>query len=143
MSLKGFFSFWRRLWQRCVLISPMVLLIFKLVGTATIKEWIDHPTMSNTLTIGLSFLTALFGSEGLIGLAVLIIMEIVFVWLFAGRRLIKIKMLSEKVANSAYDYLETSFDSVFLRIQENRLAAMRRIEEGLEKLDALTGNESV
>ncbi len=142
-SLKGFLSVWRRLWQRCVLSVPIILLIVKLVGIGPIKEWINHPTMQNTLTIGLTFLTSLFGSEGLIGLAVLIIFEIVFIWWLSGRRLTKIKMLSQTVANSAFKCLEASFDSVFLRIQESRLQAMKRIEEGLEKLDALIGNESV
>ncbi|MGO9120976.1 MAG: hypothetical protein ACLQPD_25620, partial [Desulfomonilaceae bacterium] len=143
LSLKDFFSVWRRLWQRCVLAAPIILLIVKLVGIGPIKEWIDHPTAPNTLTIGLTFLTSLFGSEGLIGLAVLIIFEIVFVWWLSGRRLKKIKILSQTVANSAFKYLEASVDSVFLRIRESRLAAMKRIEEGLEKLNALIGNESV
>ena len=143
LSLKDFFSVWRRLWQRCVLAAPIILLIVKLVGIGPIKEWIDHPTAPNTLTIGLTFLTSLFGSEGLIGLAVLIIFEIVFVWWLSGRRLKKIKILSQTVANSAFKYLEASADSVFLRIRESRLAAMKRIEKGLEKLNALIGNESV
>ncbi len=143
LSLKGFFSVWRRLWQRCVLAAPIVLLIVKLVGIGPIKQWIDHPTMPNTLTIGLTFLTSLFGSEGLIGLAVLIIFEIVFIWWLSGRRLKKIEILSQTVAESAFKYLEASFDSVFLRIRESRLAAIKRVEEGLEKLNVLIGNESV
>jgi GTP-binding protein EngB required for normal cell division len=143
LSLKGFFSVWRRLWQRCVLTAPIVLLIVKLVGIGPIKQWIDHPTMPNTLTIGLTFLTSLFGSEGLIGLAVLIIFEIVFIWWLSGRRLKKIEILSQTVAESAFKYLEASFDTVFLRIRESRLAAIKRVEEGLEKLNVLIGNESV
>jgi hypothetical protein len=143
LSLKGFFSVWSRLWQRCVLAAPIVLLIIKLIGIGPIKQWIDDPTIPNTLTIGLTFLTSLFGSEGLIGLAVLIIFEIVFMWWLSRRRLKKIEILSQTVANSAFKYLDASFDSVFLRIHQSRLAEMKRIEEGIEKLNVLIGSESV
>ena len=143
LSLGGTLSFARRFWQKSVLAVPIILLVAKLVGTEAIREWIDHPSLANSLTIALGFLTALFGSDGLIGLAVLIIFEILLIWWLAARRLRKIERLAQTIADSAFNYLEASFDSVFHRIQESRITAMKRIEEGLEKLDALTGNESV
>ena len=143
LSLGGTLSFGRRLWQKSVLAVPIILLVAKLVGTEAIREWIDHPSLANSVTIALGFLTALFGSDGLIGVAVLIIFEILLIWWLAARRLRKIERLAHTIADSAFNYLEASFDSVFQRIQESRITAMKRIEESLEKLDALTGNESV
>lgn len=143
LSLGGSLSFARRFWQKSVLAVPIILLAAKLAGTEAIRELIDHPSMANSITIALGFLTALFGSDGLIGVAVLIIFEILLIWWLAARRLKKIERLALAIADSAFNYLEASFDSVFQRIREGRVTAMKRIEEGLEKLDALTGNESV
>jgi hypothetical protein len=143
MSLGGIFGLGRRVWQKLVLAVPIILLVAKLVGTEAIMGWIDHPSLANSAKIALGFLTALFGSDGLIGLVVLIIFEILLIWVLAARRLRKIESLAKTIADSAFNYLEASFDSVFQRIQESRLAAMKRIEESLEKLEGLSGNENV
>jgi len=143
LSLGGALALGRRLWQKSVLAAPIILLVAKLVGMEAIRGWIDHPSLANSLTIALGFLTALFGSEGLIGLVVLIIFETLLIWWLAARRLRKIERLAKMIANSAFNYLEASFDSLFQRIRGSRATAMKRIEESLEKLEALTGNESV
>ena len=143
LSLRGALAFGRRLWQKSVLTAPIILLVAKLVGMESIRGWIDHPSLANSLKIALGFLTALFGSDGLIGLVVLIIFELLLIWWLAARRLKKIERLSKAIADSAFSYLEASFDSVFQRIRGSRAAAMKRVEGGLEKLEALTGNERV
>lgn len=143
LSLGGALAFGRRLWQKSVLAVPIALLVAKLAGMEAIRGWIDHPSLANSLKIALGFLTALFGSEGLIGLVVLIIFETLLVWWLAARRLRKIDRLAKTIADSAFNYLEASFDVAFQRIRGSRTTAMKRIEESLEKLEALTGNESV
>ncbi len=143
LSLGGTPGLVRRIWQKSVLAVPIILLVAKLVGMEAIRGWIDHPSLANSLAIALGFLTALFGSDGLIGLAVLLIFETLLIWWLAARRLRKIDRLAKTIADSAFNYLEASFDSVFQRIRESRATAMKRIEESLEKLEALIGNESV
>ena len=137
LSLGGTPGLVRRIWQKSVLAAPIILLVAKLVGMEAIGGWIDHPSLANSLAIALGFLTALFGSDGLIGLAVLIIFETLLIWWLAARRLRKIDRLAKTIADSAFNYLEASFDSVFQRIRESRATAMKRIEESLEKLEAL------
>jgi GTP-binding protein EngB required for normal cell division len=143
LSLGGALAFGRRLWQKSVLSVPIILFAAKLVGMESIRGWIDHPSLANSLKIALGFLTALFGSEGLIGLIVVIIFETLLIWRLAAGRLRKVERLATTIADSAFNYLEASFDSVFQRIRGTRATAMKRIEESLEKLEALTGNESV
>jgi hypothetical protein len=143
LSLGGGLAFGRRLWQKSVLALPVILFVAKLVGMEKIGRWIDHPSLADSAKIALGFLTALFGSDGLIGLVALIIFEILLSWWLATRRLRKIERLAKTIVDSAFNYLEASFDSAFQRIQESRITAMKRIEESLKKLETLTGSESV
>jgi hypothetical protein len=136
-SLKGAFSVWTRLWQRTVLALPVALLIIKLLSPDSIEAWLDYPSLAGGLKIFLSFLTSLFGSEGLIGLAVLIIFEVLVIWRLAASRLRKIERMAQGLSDSAINCLEAALDSVFLRIQEDKTISMKRVEDGIEKLRAL------
>ncbi|HTY25415.1 MAG TPA: GTPase [Desulfomonilaceae bacterium] len=136
-SLKGAFSVWTRLWQKTVLALPAALLIMKLLSPDSIEAWLDYPSLAGGLKIFLGFLTSLFGSEGLIGLAVLIIFEVLVIWRLAASRLRKIERMAQGLSDSAINYLEAALDSVFLRIQEDKTISMKRVEDGIEKLKAL------
>ncbi len=126
-----------RLTQKAILVAPVVLLILKLLGPDHVGRWLEHPSLSTALMMMVSCLTSLFGSEGLIGLTALLLCEGSLIWYLGSRRLKKIDKMSRWKANDAVKLLKRRLDAVCESVQNQRTETLERIEEGLERLDAI------
>jgi ribosome biogenesis GTPase A len=137
-SLAGRFAGWRRFGQRLVLSIPALILIARLAGLATIEAWLEHPSFTGGFKILAGFLTALFSSEGLTGLTVLLICELFLVFYLAARRIKKIDKHARSLAASAIRDLDGSFDAAAHLIGEKSRETVQRIQEGIDHLNALS-----
>jgi hypothetical protein len=136
-SLGGRLAGWRRFGQRLVLSLPALILIVRLSGQATIEAWLDHPSLTGGLKIILGFLTALFSSDGLTGLTVLLICELFLVFYLAARRIKRIERHARTLAASAIKDLDGSFDAATHRLGEKRRETVQRIHDGIDRLNTL------
>ncbi len=136
-SLTGPFSVLQRLWQRTLLALPAIVFVLKLAGADRVALWFDHPTLGGIPKIALIFLTSLFGAEGLIGLAVLTICELLIIWYLASSRNKKLKKMAGNLAASGIAYLENSLDSVFTRLREERTQIAEQMQSGIDQLKAI------
>jgi hypothetical protein len=134
---RGPFAKWRRLWQKAVLFMPLPVMLMTLAGPDRVWGWLEYPTISGFSVIMLSVCTSLFSSEGLTGIAVLLVLQILLTYRLAARRIRTIEKVSRKVARSAITNLEVGLDSVACRIQEDGKSAMRNIQEGIDRLENL------
>jgi hypothetical protein len=126
-SLQGPFARWRRFMQRVVLFLPVPLFLLKIANRSRIEDLIDAPSLVHALSLLVSCLTSLFGSEGLTGLLVLLIIQAVLVVYLAGRRLNRIERQCRSLAHSALKYLEVS-----LRYEQE--AARKVAEQTIERI---------
>lgn len=141
-SSTGLIARLRRLKQKLVLFLPVPILILRLVGMERIEAWLDGPGLSSSIKIVLALLTALFTSEGLIGLLVLAICQIILLYALASGRIRRIEKDSRQLAQSAMEYLETCLDSVVTRVREERRESIMRVQEGIDRLNALSSEFS-
>ncbi len=119
-SLSGPFSFRTRLWQRILMALPLIVFIIRLSGPDSVAAWLDRPTLEGGLRIAMLFFTSLFGSEGLVGLVVLAMCELIIIWYLASARIKKLEKLADKLAASGIAHLQSGLDSVFDRLREER-----------------------
>jgi hypothetical protein len=139
-SVAGRLAGWRRLGQRMVLAMPALILIVRLAGQATVEAWLEHPSLAGGLKIFLGFLTALFSSDGLTGLTVLLICQLFLIFYLAARRIKKVDKEARRLATSAMRDLDTGLDAAVRRIRQKRSEFAQRIQEGIEHLNALNSD---
>ncbi|MEJ2716439.1 MAG: 50S ribosome-binding GTPase [Deltaproteobacteria bacterium] len=133
-SMAGLRSRLTRFVQKLVLFLPVPVLLVKLIGHARLEAWVDQPSVSGGLNLILALLSSLFSSEGLTGLAVLLICEVLLIWYLASMRLKKMRKDSRRLAASAIRYLDESVKSAEDRAREAREETVRRIEDGINRL---------
>jgi hypothetical protein len=136
-SVAGRLAGWRRLSQRLVLGIPALILIVRLAGQAAIEAWLEHPSLAGGLKIFVGFLTALFSSDGLTGLTVLLICQLFLIFYLGAKRIKKLEKEARSLAVSAMRDLDTSLDAAVRRIRQQRSEFAQRIEEGIDHLSAL------
>ena len=136
-SVAGRLAGWRRLSQRLVLGIPALILIVRLAGQAAIEAWLEHPSLAGGLKIFVGFLTALFSSDGLTGLTVLLICQLFLIFYLGAKRIKKIDKEARSLAVSAMRDLDTSLDAAVRRIRQQRSEFAQRIQEGIDHLSAL------
>jgi len=128
---------WLRLWQRLVLSLPVFILVIKLAGVERIEAWSAHPSLAGGGTLILGFLTSLFGTDGLVGLLVLVICEFVLILFLAVRRTKEIERNSVRLARTELESLGAGLNSLGRNIRDDWERAFRSIEEALGRLEAI------
>lgn len=136
-TMGGVRSRFRRAWQKLCLFVPLLMLMLKLAGLQRIEAWCEVPSLGGLVSILLSLATALFSSEGLIGLAVLSILEILLIYQLAARRMRKIERQSKMLARTAITNLRAQLDLVAKRIREDGRRTLNHIQAGLNVLEDL------
>lgn len=127
----------RRLWQRVVLALPVAILALKLTGFRRVEQFVQDPNVSDTIALTLTFLTSLFGPEGLIGLLVLLICEVLLIWRLAVRRARKLEREADKIVDRAFESLNTHYQSIARAHQERRDTTLAALEQGIERFNVL------
>jgi hypothetical protein len=128
---------WRRFSQRLVLGLPALILIIRLAGQTAIEAWLEHPSLAGGLKIIVGFLTALFSSDGLTGLTVLLMCQLFLIFYLGSKRIKKIDKESRNLAVSALRDLDTSLDAAARGIRQKRSEFAQRIQAGIDHLSAL------
>lgn len=136
-SLTSNFSQLKRLWQKILLTLPGVLMMAKLAGLQSIEAWINAPNLSGFFSIALAMGTSLFSSEGLVGLIVLLIIEVLLLYRLAARRLRKIEHQAKVIARAAITDLEDKLEQTHKRIADNRDRIIGGIQLSLQRLEEL------
>ena len=90
--------------------------------------------MEGALKIVLLFLTSLFGSEGLVGLAVLVMCELIIIWYLASNRIKKLEKWASRLADSGIMHLQSALDSVVARLRAEREEVATNIQQGIDRL---------
>jgi len=137
-SLAGRLLRWRRFAQKLILAAPVLVLFVKLAGQATVEAWLEHPSFAGGLKIVLGFVTSLFSSDGLIGLVVLLICQLFLIFYLAAKRIRKIEKDARTLAVSAIRDLGECLDAATHQMREERKAALQRIQESIDHLNALS-----
>ena len=137
-SLHGPFARWRRFWQKLVLFMPVPFLVLQLCGLERIEAWLDAPSLAGALKVFLALFTALFSSEGLTGLLVMAICQIILVYYLAAGRIRKLEKDSRNLAESALTYLNAKVNSGVAKIEARRKRSIAHMQDGITKLTALT-----
>lgn len=136
-SLAGRLANWRRRGQKLVLGIPALILVVRLAGQTSIEGWLEHPSLAGALKILVGFLTALFSSDGLTGLTVLLICQLFLIFYLAAKRIKKIEKDARSLAVSAMQDFDTSLDAAALQIRQKRREFALQIQEGIDHLNAL------
>jgi len=136
-SLAGPFSAWRRVWQRSVLAAPALVLGLRLAGWDRVEAWIDTPSLAGALKLVFSVITALFGSEGLIGLTAFLICETLLILYVAARRNARIRKTAGRLAGEATGFVDAAIGSAGRTIEADRLETIRAVGRGVENLSGL------
>ncbi|MGO9571109.1 MAG: GTPase [Desulfomonilaceae bacterium] len=136
-SLAGRLANWRRRGQKLVLGIPALILVVRLAGQTSIEGWLEHPSLAGALKILVGFLTALFSSDGLTGLTVLLICQLFLIFYLAAKRIKKIEKDARSLAMSAMRDFDTSLDAAALQIRQKRREFALQIQEGIDHLNAL------
>jgi hypothetical protein len=131
------FSRLKRLCQKILLTLPGVLMMVKLTGLQTIEAWVNAPNLGGAISIALAIGTSLFSSEGLVGLIVLLMLEILLLYRLAARRLRKIDHEAKAMARAAMTDLEERLEQTHKRISENRNRMIGGIQLSLGRLEEL------
>ena len=139
---KGLGPRWRRLVQKAALFLPVPILFLRLSGLKRVEAWLDYPSFTGGLKIVIGLLTSLFSSEGLIGLLVLAICQLVIIYALASGRIRKIEKDARRLARSAMEYLEACLDSVVRNVRNERQESIVRVQEGIDQLTALSSRFS-
>lgn len=136
-ALSGSVARWRRMMQKLVLFVPVPILILKLAGPMRIEAWLDNPGPANSAKILLGIAASLFSSDGLIGLAVLGICEIMLVYWLAVRRIKKIERSAEQTARDAIGYLSENLDSLVQQVRGEQEDSLMRVQKGIDRFASL------
>lgn len=136
-SLSGAWSRWRRLFQRLVLWVPVAILVVKLMGEGSINALLDYPSFANALKPVLRLLISIFGPDGLIGMLVLLICEMLLIWYLAAARIRRIERYSRRLAQFGVDHLVRGLESVKKNVRSETQEMLKNIERGLMRLDEL------
>ena len=126
-----------RLFQKAILLGPVILLVLKLLGPETVGNWLDGPSWFGAVGMTITCLTSLFGAQGLIGLAALVLCELALIGYLGSRRLKKIDKMAKEVVRGAVRQLRRRLDSAFQSVERERAETLQRIEEALEKFDSI------
>jgi GTP-binding protein EngB required for normal cell division len=136
-SLAGSRARFRRFFQKIALWAPVMILVVKLTGERAVAAFLDYPNFANAVKLSLSFLTSLFGPEGLIGLVALLICESLLIWYLAAARIRKIERYSRNLAKFGVDQLNRGMEAVTKKIRAATNEMLKDIEQGLTRLDEL------
>ncbi len=141
-SLKGSLARWRRFGQKLVLFLPVPFLLLRLSGLERIEAWLDAPSVAGTFKILLGLFMTLFSPEGLTGLLVMAICQIILVYFLAAGRIRKLEKDSRNLAGSAMAYLGSRLDSVAAKIEAQRRQTIAHMQDGIDILTALNSEFS-
>jgi hypothetical protein len=136
-GLAGRFARLRRFWQKLLMLVPAAILVLKLAGPARVESWWNHPTIGGAVGMILAFLTTLFSAEGLAGLCVLLICEALLSYYLAARRMGKMEREAHQLADSSIARIQGALKLVADRARAAREQTVNRIEEGINRLEAL------
>lgn len=136
-ALVARFARWRRFRQKLVMFVPLPILIMKLAGLPRMESWWDQPTVWGALGMIVAFLTSLFSADGLVGLCVLLICELLLAWFLASRRIRKIERQADGLAESAIAHMAQGLKAVAEQARAARQQTVHGIEEGINRLDTL------
>ncbi|MEW6533664.1 MAG: GTPase [Thermodesulfobacteriota bacterium] len=126
-----------RAWQKTVVALPFLVFAVKLAGLARIEAFLEHPGLTRALGLALAMLTNLFSSDGLVGLCVVLICQLLLTWHLASRRVRKLEKKSQSLADAAVDELRRSLVSATEEFRKKQRQTAEHIEEGIEGLAAL------
>jgi GTP-binding protein EngB required for normal cell division len=141
-SMFGFFGGFRRFGQKMVLLVPVLVFLLKMVGHSRIEAWIDRPTVLGAFNLIAAALSSLFSADGLVGLLVLLICDILLVLYLASRRMKNIEKRSRELAVEAIKSIEAGLQAAEDQARTARTKAVQRIEDGLGRLEALEASLS-
>ncbi|MFH1112581.1 MAG: GTPase [Pseudomonadota bacterium] len=136
-SLRGPFARLRRFGQKTALGVPVLLLILRLCGLERLEACLDSPSLACTLKLFFALFTTLFSSEGLTGLLVMAICQVIIVYFLAAGRIRKLEKDSRNLADSAMTHLNARLDSVAAKIEAQRKRSIAHMQEGIAALTAL------
>ena len=103
-----------------------------------IEAWLDGPSVASSLKIVLGLLTALFSSEGLTGLFVLVIAQLGLIYVLATRKMRRFEKEAQRLAQFAIESLETRLDRVVHRVRTERQESLELIQDGINRLTELS-----
>ncbi|MEW6115164.1 MAG: hypothetical protein AB1664_23745, partial [Thermodesulfobacteriota bacterium] len=126
-----------RAWQKIVLALPFLVFAVKLAGLARMEAFLEYPGLTRPLGLVLAMLTNLFSSDGLVGLCVVLICQLLLTWHLASRRVRKLEKKSQSLADAAVENLRRSLVSATEEFREKQRQTAKHIEEGIEGLAAL------
>jgi hypothetical protein len=126
-----------RAWQKIVLALPFVVFAVKLAGLARIEAFLEYPGLTRALGLALAMLTNLFSSDGLVGLCVVLICQILLTWHLASRRVRRLEKRSQYLADAAVEDLRRNLVSAKEEFRKKQRQTVEQIEEGIEGLAAL------
>ena len=126
-----------RFTQKVILLVPALVLVLKLLGPENVGRWLEHPSVTGAALMAISCLTSFFGSDGLIGLAALLLCELFLIGYLGSRRLKRIEKIAREVVRGAVKHLRRRLDSAFQSVERERAETLQRIEEALERLNAI------
>jgi hypothetical protein len=134
-KLQGFRSWFRRIWQRFILMIPPAALLLKLAE----RENLSLSGLSaNIAVMGefiLELLKSLFSPEALSGIYVLLIIEILLIIHMAISRNRRLEKSAARIAESTIDELYSEYRATENKIRSNRFKTLARLEKGLDKIE--------
>jgi GTP-binding protein EngB required for normal cell division len=126
-----------RAWQKVVLALPFLVFAVKLASLVRIQAFLDQPNFGKAIGVALAVVTNLFSSDGLVGLCVVLICQLLLTWHLASKRLRKLEKRSQALADAAVDELRRSLVSATEEFRKRQLQTAEHIEEGINGLTAL------
>jgi hypothetical protein len=136
-ALSGRLARFRRLAQKVVLLVPVVILLVKLAGHERIEAWVDSGSFKGFIKIITGLLTSLFSVEGLVGLSVLAICEVMLIYWLSVRRIRKTEREAESLSRSAINHLTRGLDRAVDQIRDERQRSLERVHGGLDRFKGL------
>ncbi len=127
----------RRLGQTLTLFAPALILALRLTGLPRVEYWFENPTVGGFLGLAITFVTSIFGPEGLIGLCALLICEGGLLLWLASRRMRKLESTAIALTRDAFERLDELLGSEERALMKERAQTLRRIEQSVDRLQAL------
>jgi len=132
-ALSGPMARLRRLVQKVVLLVPVLVLLVKLGGQERIEAWLSQGGITGLVKILVGVLTSLFSVEGLVGLTVLGLCQVLLVWRMAMRRIRKTEREAERLAGGSINQLNQRMDDAVNRIGLQRQQSIEQVRRGLDR----------
>lgn len=123
--------------QKTVLALPFVVFAVKLAGLSRIETFLEQPGVTKGFGLALAALTNLFSSDGLVGLCVVLICQLLLTWHLASRRVRRLERKSQSLADVAVDELRRSLVSAMEEFRKKQRQTAEQIEESLKGLNGL------